>query len=100
MFVLTAISSLLAYVWLLVVLLWNTPDKVDPWEAWVTFLFFPLLVLTAYATDNGWWREKWLDKWMQFFRPRTVQDERLEELHKPVGVWLAVGRAVTRFSFG
>lgn len=54
-FVLTAIWSLLAYVWLLAVLLWITPGEIEAWEAWVTLLFFPLLVLSAYAQDSNWW---------------------------------------------
>ena len=29
-------------------------DKIEVWEAALTFLFFPLLVLVAYAADKGW----------------------------------------------
>jgi hypothetical protein len=28
---------------------------VDFWEALVTFLFFPALILHAWAQDNNWW---------------------------------------------
>ena len=59
MFILTAVSSLYAYLWLLIVLLWISPNVIEPWEAVVTLLYFPALVLTAYATDNGWWMKKW-----------------------------------------
>jgi len=58
-FILTATSSLFAYLWLLIVLLWSSPNIVEPWEAIVTLLFFPALVLSAYATDNGFWMDKW-----------------------------------------
>ena len=50
----TASFSVFAYVWLLVILKWNTENVVDLWEAVVTFLFFPILVLIAYAADKQW----------------------------------------------
>ena len=53
-FLITSFSSVFAYVWVLVVLQFNTPDVVDSWEAVVTFLFFPLLVGMAYAQDRNW----------------------------------------------
>lgn len=51
----TAFFSIFAYVWLLVILLgpWS-PDVVELWEALLTFLFFPLLVVLAYAADRNW----------------------------------------------
>ena len=54
-FVVTSMWSLFAYVWLLVVLKWTSPDEVELWEAFVTLSFFPLLVLTSWCQDNGWW---------------------------------------------
>ncbi|XP_033634771.1 sodium/calcium exchanger 3-like [Asterias rubens] len=54
-FMVTAFWSIFAYVWILFVVLWNSPAQVEIWEAWVTLLFCPLLVLTAYCQDNGWW---------------------------------------------
>ncbi|KAL8582386.1 hypothetical protein ACOMHN_042024 [Nucella lapillus] len=53
-FIVTAISSVSAYVWLLIVLVVITPDYVDVWEAVITFLFFPLLVVIAYMTDKNY----------------------------------------------
>ena len=35
-----------------------TPDFVDLWEAIVTFLFFPLLVVIAYMTDKDYCSKK------------------------------------------
>ena len=29
-------------------------DRVEIWEAVLTFLFFPILVIVAYAADKGW----------------------------------------------
>lgn len=57
-FALTSVSSIFAYLWMLVVLQWHTPEYVDVEEAWVTLLFFPVMVVLAYCTDNGWWRYK------------------------------------------
>jgi len=51
----TALWSVFAYVWILIVLKYNTPNTVDFWEALVTFLFFPALILHAWAQDNNWW---------------------------------------------
>ncbi|XP_071964302.1 sodium/calcium exchanger 3-like isoform X2 [Antedon mediterranea] len=57
-FMLTAVWSIFAYIWMLVVLMLITPGIIDLWEAWVTLGFFPVLVLSAYAQDNGWWCSK------------------------------------------
>ena len=53
MFCITATFSLFAYIWLVIVLVVSSPNKVDVWEAVLTFLFFPLLVCIAYAGDKG-----------------------------------------------
>jgi len=50
----TASFSIFAYVWLLVILKWSSPNTVDLWEAILTFLFFPVLVAIAYAADKQW----------------------------------------------
>lgn len=54
-FALTSAWSIFAYLWMLIVLSWISPKEIEPWEAWVTLSFFPIMVLTAYAQDNGWW---------------------------------------------
>lgn len=54
MFLVTALFSLFAYVWLLVVLEFSSPNVVESWEAALTFLFFPMLVGIAYAADQNW----------------------------------------------
>jgi solute carrier family 8 (sodium/calcium exchanger) len=48
----TASFSIFAYVWLYLVLAIISPNIVEIWEAVVTFMFFPLLVLLAYALDK------------------------------------------------
>jgi len=40
----TATFSVFAYVWLLLIVVIVTPDRVDLWEAVLTFLFFPIMV--------------------------------------------------------
>ena len=48
----TATWSVLAYVWLYVIVVANTTDLVEPWEALLTLLFFPLLTLWAWIADK------------------------------------------------
>eukprot|EP00755_Sulcionema_specki_P025693 Sspe_Gene.15792::Locus_5504_Transcript_1_1_Confidence_1.000_Length_2984::g.15792::m.15792/K05849/SLC8A, NCX; solute carrier family 8 (sodium/calcium exchanger) len=57
-FLITSGASIFAYVWILIVLQLNTPDVVELWEAIITFLFFPLLVIVAWAQDRNWFREE------------------------------------------
>ena len=54
-FVITAVASLFAYLWMVIVLSWISTDYVDLWEALLTLIFFPLLVWVSWAEDNGWW---------------------------------------------
>jgi len=53
-FVTTALFSLFAYFWIVVVLLLNTPNEVDLWEAVVTFLLLPLLIVLAFMADKNY----------------------------------------------
>ena len=53
----TAVSSVFAYVWLLIILIVSTPNVVDIWEALLTFLFFPLLVGFAYSADKDFFKK-------------------------------------------
>eukprot|EP00928_Gymnodinium_smaydae_P016006 TRINITY_DN15964_c0_g1_i1.p1 TRINITY_DN15964_c0_g1~~TRINITY_DN15964_c0_g1_i1.p1 ORF type:complete len:743 (-),score=100.11 TRINITY_DN15964_c0_g1_i1:33-2261(-) len=51
----TCSCSVLAYLWLLLILLSHTPDMVGLWEGLLTFLFFPLLIIIAFVADKGIW---------------------------------------------
>lgn len=51
-FFITATWSVFAYVWLYLILAFFSPGQVDVWEGVVTFMFFPLTVLTAYIADR------------------------------------------------
>ena len=57
-FKITAFASVFAYVWLLIILLmpWS-PEVVDVPEAFLTFIFFPVLVAAAYGADKNWFRD-------------------------------------------
>lgn len=52
-FFITAFSCIMAYIWLIIILVAITPDFIDIWEAVVTLLFFPILVLVAYIADKN-----------------------------------------------
>lgn len=51
-FFVTSICSVFAYVWLYLILCFFSPEVIDIWEAVLTFMFFPITVLTAYAADR------------------------------------------------
>lgn len=52
-FSITASFSVFAYVWLVIILMVTSPDVVEIWEGLLTFIFFPILVMLAYAADIG-----------------------------------------------
>jgi solute carrier family 8 (sodium/calcium exchanger) len=54
-FGITAVASLFAYLWMVIVLTWVSKDEVHVWEALVTLAMFPALVWVSWAQDNGWW---------------------------------------------
>jgi len=50
-YLVTAVCSVFAYVWLLIILAGISPDVIELWEAIVTLLFFPILVCICYMLD-------------------------------------------------
>ena len=62
----TATSSLFAYIWLYYVLI---DQVVEKWEAWVTFIFFFILVALAFAADR--------------YKASKVKKDDVEEVDKP-----------------
>ena len=52
-FYITASFSVFAYVWLIVILQFISPNIVEVWEGALTFAFFPMLVYLAYLADSG-----------------------------------------------
>ena len=57
-FACTSFFAVFAYIWLYLVIEVVTPGVIDIWEAVVTFLFFPLIVLLAFAADKNFWRKQ------------------------------------------
>jgi len=53
-FIITAVFSIIAYLWLLFIVQLNSPDVVEPLEAIVTLLFFPVLIIISYMADVGY----------------------------------------------
>ncbi|KAB7507979.1 Sodium/calcium exchanger 2 [Armadillidium nasatum] len=52
-FSVTASFSILAYLWLLIILVGVTPDTVETWEAAVTLALFPTLVIVAWLVEKN-----------------------------------------------
>lgn len=52
-FAVTALFSVIAYAWLLLIVKFLTPNVITIWEGAVTLMMFPLLVLVAYMADIG-----------------------------------------------
>eukprot|EP00045_Choanoeca_perplexa_P014844 m.177223 g.177223 ORF g.177223 m.177223 type:complete len:838 (+) comp16814_c0_seq1:100-2613(+) len=52
-FLVTAIFSLFAYVWLIIILVGSSPDVIEVWEGAVTLAFFPVLLILSYLADQG-----------------------------------------------
>ncbi|ETN77634.1 sodium/calcium exchanger 1 [Necator americanus] len=55
-FVVTAFFGTFAYIWLLVILSFISPDVVEVWEAAVTLAFFVVLVVISYCVDVKIWK--------------------------------------------
>ncbi|CAE7533788.1 Slc8a3 [Symbiodinium natans] len=53
-YLITAVISLLAYLWLYLVVSVISEDMVDIFEGILTFLYFPMLVALAFAADKGY----------------------------------------------
>ncbi|KAL5108452.1 Sodium/calcium exchanger 3 [Taenia crassiceps] len=61
-FVVTSIWSVFAYLWLYFIISVTSKGVVEFWEAFLTFLFFPITVLTAYIADIKLFQKKFLKK--------------------------------------
>jgi len=61
-FFVTATWSVFAYVWLYLILAVISRGEVEVWEAFLTFLFFPMTVATAYIADRRLLIYKYLNK--------------------------------------
>ena len=73
-FLVTAGWSVFAYLWLYITLVKFTPDEVTVWEAVITFLSFPVLVVTSYMAEKN------------FFMKVNASDEEVQSL-SDMSVW-------------
>ncbi|CAF1575545.1 unnamed protein product [Rotaria sordida] len=60
-FLVTSFFGLFAYIWLFIVLSLISKDVVDLWEATITFLMFPLVVILAYLGEKRFFASKEID---------------------------------------
>jgi solute carrier family 8 (sodium/calcium exchanger) len=51
-FATTSLFSLWAYIWLFITLKDISEDVIEPWEAWLTLVFFFLLIIFSYSADK------------------------------------------------
>ena len=56
MYAITSVTSVLAYIWLLVILIFSSRDIIELWEALLTFFFFWILLLYAAPSSGSQWR--------------------------------------------
>lgn len=61
-FVVTSIWSVFAYLWLYFIISVTSKGEVEFWEAFLTFIFFPITVLTSYLADIKLFQRKFLSK--------------------------------------
>jgi len=57
-FIITGVSSVFAYLWLIFILMGTSPHIVGLAEASLTFIFFPILVGVSYLADIGYFKKK------------------------------------------
>lgn len=57
-FLTTTVYSIFAYLWLYVVLVLISPNEVTIWEAFVTLLAFPVLVMNSYMAEKNFFMKK------------------------------------------
>ncbi|KER33411.1 hypothetical protein T265_00721 [Opisthorchis viverrini] len=61
-FFITASWSIFAYLWLYLIIAAFSPGVVEIWEALLTFIFFPIIVICAYIADTKIFFKKFLKK--------------------------------------
>lgn len=57
-FIVTASFCIFAYIWMYLVLSVSSKDIISIWEAVITFLLFPIMVILAYIADKDFCSEK------------------------------------------
>ncbi|BHF73362.1 Sodium/calcium exchanger 3 [Sparganum proliferum] len=78
-FFVTSSWSIFAYLWLYFIIAISSPDEVVVWEALLTFIFFPVTVLTAYIADRKIFQRNFLKKrYIARRRLKSSPDEDVE----------------------
>ncbi|RMZ95205.1 sodium calcium exchanger 3-like, partial [Brachionus plicatilis] len=83
-FFVTATWSVFAYIWLYIIIAVITPNYVDVWEAVLTFMFFPLTVLTAYVVDKKIFFGNFLQKRIKSTKVVGDEEAQNDEPLRPV----------------
>ncbi|CAF0808736.1 unnamed protein product [Rotaria sordida] len=60
-FMVTSFFGFFAYIWMFIVLSVISKDVVDLWEAVITFLMFPLVVIIAFLAEKNFYASKKID---------------------------------------
>ncbi|CAF3889572.1 unnamed protein product [Rotaria magnacalcarata] len=60
-FMVTSFFGFFAYIWMFIVLSIVSKDVVDLWEAVITFLMFPLVVIIAFLAEKNFYASKKID---------------------------------------
>ncbi|XP_056020514.1 sodium/calcium exchanger 3-like isoform X17 [Ostrea edulis] len=68
-FLVTAVWSIWAYIWMLIVVNYSSPGVIEPWEAWLTLAYMPIFVIMSYLVDNG----------CKCCRKKKVEDEEAQD---------------------
>jgi len=76
-FGITCSFSILAYIWLFVIVSITSPNVIEVWEALVTFFLFPLLVALAYMADRGYFSKRETNERIVSFDPEDIDKEEL-----------------------
>ena len=79
-FLTTTVYSIFAYIWLFLVLVVISPNEVTLWEAIVTLLCFPLLVIHAYMAEKDFFVKR------KESAPGGEEDEKMYNL-SDMSVW-------------
>merc|ERR1719326_1880462 len=57
-YIVTSSFSVFAYLWLMFIVMFSSADVCEAWEAAVTLLFTPILVILAYLADRGYFSKR------------------------------------------
>jgi len=86
-YVVTASCSVFAYLWLMFILMVTSPDVCEIWEAVLTLMFCPMLVLAAYIADRGYCSrgdDAYENQEVQQTIPEDVSEEELAQIEQQI----------------